>query len=153
MARVRERVVVRGDGRIVEGPKEILGLTSEKVLECAKALDQLARRTPLKPAMLGILYMRGWATARGEVTSAGEKFRARWSGARWTTRQPEGAITCRNCGEVASLRALPDDGLVPDRWLHEGGVPMCTRPRCAEAFARERSAQAKDLVRSDEESL
>lgn len=141
MTRVRTRVVLSSDGRITEGPEEIVGLSPDKVLECSKALDELARRRALKPAMLQLLYRRGWVTARGEVTPKGEKFRDRWRGRKWTTEAPTDSATCRNCGAPVAPKHVPEGEIVPEAWLDEhGGLGLCDRRHCVEAFQRDRRA-------------
>lgn len=134
----RANVVVGADGRIVDGPGELLGLTPAKVLECSKALDDAAKRKRIKHDLIHVLYRRGWLTARGEITPAGERFRDQWRNAKWTTRQPEGALTCQNCGEPGAGKAIPAGAPVPPAWVdaERNVLRLCDRERCSIEFRR-----------------
>lgn len=71
-------LILDARGVIVDGDDDLRGLTVEQVQECVTALFDLARGRPQLPAMLNLLYRRGWVSADGSRTNKGLAFRDYW---------------------------------------------------------------------------
>jgi hypothetical protein len=79
-------LVIGDGGVIVQGPSDLMGLSPDKVLQYAKALDRLARRSTIRAEVLEICYRRGWVDGAGDLTDAGERFRDYWRNRKFVRR-------------------------------------------------------------------